>query len=98
MRPAHQRLEAGDAPGRKVDQRLVVRPQHVVLDGVAQIDLDLAAGLGAGIHPGFEEAEGAAEVVLGAGQRHVGVLQQLSDSSPSPGDIAMPMLAPMTTE
>ena len=30
MRPAHQRLEAGDAPGRKIDQRLVVRPQHIV--------------------------------------------------------------------
>ena len=77
MRPAHQRLEAGDAPGRKIDQRLVVRPQHIVLDGVAQIDLDLAAALGAGVHLGFEEAEGATKVVLGARQRHVGVLQQL---------------------
>ena len=54
-----------------------MRPQHVVLDRVAQIDLDLAAALGAGVHSGFEKAEGAARVVLGAGQRHVGVLQKL---------------------
>jgi len=77
VRPAHQRLEAGDASGRKVDQRLIIRPQHVVLDRVAQIDLDLAAALGASVHSGFEKAEGAAGIVLGSGQRHVGVLQQL---------------------
>ena len=77
MRPAHQRLEAGDAPGRKIDQRLIIRPQHVVLDRVAQIDLDLAAALGASVHLGLEKAESAARVVLGAGQRHVGVLQKL---------------------
>ena len=55
MRPAHQRLEAGDAPGRKVDQWLIIRPQHVVLDRVAQIGLDFAAALGAGVHSGFEK-------------------------------------------
>ena len=64
-------------PVDKIDQRLVIRPQHVVLDRVAQVDLDLAAALGAGVHSGLEEAEGAARVVLGARQRHVGVLQQL---------------------
>ena len=77
MRPAHQRLEAGDAPGRQVDQRLIEWPQHVVLDRVAQIEFDLAPALGAGVHFGLEEAEGAARVVLGPGQRHIGALQQL---------------------
>jgi hypothetical protein len=77
MRPAHQRLEAGDAPGGKIDQRLIIRPQHVVLDRVAQVDLDFAAALGTGVHSGFEEAERAARVVLGPGQRHIGALQEL---------------------
>ena len=44
---------------------------------VAQIDLDLAADLGAGIHLRLEEREGAAEILLGARQRNIGVLQQL---------------------
>jgi hypothetical protein len=33
--------------------------------------------LGAGVHSGFEEGEGAARIVLGPRQRHVGVLQKL---------------------
>ena len=64
-------------PRREIDQRLIIRPQPVVLDRVAQVDLDLATALGARVHLRLEEGEGAAEFALGAGQRHVGALQQL---------------------
>jgi len=37
MRPAHQRLEAGDAAARQIDQRLIMRLQHIVLDRGAQL-------------------------------------------------------------
>ena len=38
MRPSHQRFEASDAAGLQIDQRLIIRPQHIVLDRGAQID------------------------------------------------------------
>ena len=77
MRPTHQRFEAGDAPARKIDQRLVIGPQRIALDGLAQLGFDLAAGLGARVHSGLEERECAARIVLGARQCEVGVLQKL---------------------
>ncbi len=76
IRPAHQRLEAGDAPARKTDQRLIIRPQHVVLDRVAQVEFGLAPALGARVHSGLEETERTARIVLGSRQRHVGALQK----------------------
>ena len=77
VRPAHQRLEAGDAATLEIDQRLVIGLQHVVLDGVAQIDLDAAAALRARVHFRFKEAERPEPFALGARQRHVGILEQL---------------------
>ena len=77
MRPAHQRLEAGDAAALEIDQRLVVGAEHVVLDRVAQLDLDLAAALSFCMERGLEEGEAAARIQLGARQRHVGALEQL---------------------
>ena len=77
VRPAYQRLEAGDAPGLEIDQRLVMRLQDIVLDRRAQIDFDAAARLRTGVHFRFEETERAVAFALGARQRHVGVLEQL---------------------
>ncbi len=76
-----------------------MRPQHVILKRVAQVDLDLAAALSACIHAGFEEAEGAArDSFLARVSAMSAFFRSLSESSPSPGAIAIPMLAPMTTE
>jgi hypothetical protein len=96
MRPTHQRLEAGDAPARKIDQRLVLRPQRIVLIA-SRRSISILRRVWARVHPALEEGTCRANRSC-ARQRHVGVLEQLLESSPPPGDIAMPMLAPITTE
>src|SRR5580698_4866747 len=60
VRPANEGLEAGITSAREIDQRLVVRAPHLVLDRNAQIEFDLAALLGTGVHLVFEESKGAA--------------------------------------
>ena len=97
MTPAHQRLEAGDLAALDVDERLIEQLELAVLDRLAQIELDDAAGLHARVHFGFEEAVDAAAVGLGPIKRHVGVLESCPASSPSSGAMAMPTLTPTIT-
>ena len=47
------------------------------------------------VHRGFEEAERAAAVALGAVEREIGVAQQLVGARAVAGADAMPMLAPI---
>ena len=77
MRPAHQRLAAGNRAGAEPDQRLIMRPQHFMLQRLPQLELDLAAGLGARVHAGLEERIAAARFHLGLGERHIGAHEQL---------------------
>ncbi len=77
MIPAHQRLE-GDRPlARDVDDGLVMNLELLAAQRRAQIELEHAPRLGAGVHAGLEESIGAAAVGLGAVEREVGVLQKL---------------------
>jgi hypothetical protein len=77
MRPPAKRLVAGNLAGRQVDQRLIVHLERADLEGRAQVDLELPPRLDAGIHLGFEEAEGPLAVRLGAVESHVGILEDL---------------------
>jgi hypothetical protein len=54
-----------------------VRPQRVLLNRLAQFELDLAPGLGASVHSRLEERIAAARIGLGLGQRHIGAHEQL---------------------
>ena len=77
MVPAQQRLEPGDPVFREVDDGLVEQLELARGDGVAQIELEDAAGLRLDVHFRFEEVELRATVFLGAIQCHVGILQEL---------------------
>ena len=76
MIPAYQGLEAADFLARQVDDRLVVQLEFACRQRLAQVLLHDAAGLHLQVHHGFEEAERAAAVALGAVEREVGVAQQ----------------------
>ena len=76
MIPAYQGLEAADFLARQVDHRLVVQLEFACRQRLAQVLLHDAAGLHLQVHHGFEEAERAAAVALGAVEREVGVAQQ----------------------
>ena len=58
--PAQQRLEPGDAAGSQRDDRLIVHLERVVVDGVAQVGLELsAARMRALAHRRIENLAGA---------------------------------------
>ena len=76
MRPAHQRLEAGNLAGLEVDQRLIIHVQLVRQHGAAQFHFKMTPRLHARIHLRFKEAERALAVRLGAVEREVGALEQ----------------------
>jgi hypothetical protein len=76
MIPAYQGLEAADFLARQVDDRLIVQLEFACRQRLAQILFHDAAGLHLQVHHGFEEAECAAAVALGAVEREVGVAQQ----------------------
>ena len=75
MPPAHQRLEADDLA---VDARLrlIVQRQLVALDRRSQFLLQRAPLAQPLVHVGFEEAERAAALRLGAIERGVGIADQ----------------------
>ena len=77
MIPADEGLEAADFVARQIDDRLVVQLELAGRQRLAQVLLHDAAGLHLQVHLGFEEAERAASVALGAVEREVGVAQQL---------------------
>ena len=66
MVPADQRLAAADFVRLQIQQRLVMQYELAVADRLAQVHLDRAARVDAGIHLAFEEPVGAAPVGLGA--------------------------------
>ena len=77
MRPAHQRLEAGNLAGLKIDQRLIVHFQLIGEHGAAQFHFKMPPRLHARIHFRFKKAERALAIGLGAVEREVGALEQL---------------------
>src|SRR5688572_26444964 len=98
VRPTHQRFEAGDAPTRKIDQWLVMGPQRIALDGRAQLGFDLAAVWARASIPVSKNENVPRESFLARDNARSAFFKTFSDSSPSPGASAMPMLAPITTE
>ena len=83
--PAHQRLEAADLAGAKVDHRLVVERQLVALERVPQLALDLEPAHRAGPHLGVEEHAAGAAALLGPVHRRVGVADQQLGVGPALG-------------
>ena len=77
--PAHQRLEAHQLFGVRVDHRLIVQHHLVAPQRGAQRDLELAAFLGRGVELRFEAAMFAPAHVLGLIERKVGVAHHLFD-------------------
>ena len=76
MVPSHQRLEAAQPIGGEVEDRLIVKDELVLGQGLPQIELHGAPSLDFGIHFCLEEAIGATPVRFGAIQGHVGAFQQ----------------------
>jgi hypothetical protein len=77
MVPANQSFEHHDFVAGDVANRLIVDLEFVALQRHPQVEFQQPPGLGAGIHPGFEEAVGAAAVRLGSIERQIGILQEL---------------------
>ena len=73
MVPAYQGFEAADFLARQIDDRLVVQFEFARRQGFAQILFQDAAGLHLQVHHGFEKAQCAAAVALGAVECEVGV-------------------------
>src|SRR5690606_38577007 len=76
MLPADQRLEAGEAAGRKTEDGLVVELELAVLDGPAQLGLEPAAVGGGAVEVGRIGADAAAAAALGGVEREVGAMEQ----------------------
>ncbi|GJE04968.1 hypothetical protein AOPFMNJM_0261 [Methylobacterium jeotgali] len=76
MRPAQQRLEAADPLRAEVVDRLVMDLEGLRLDRVAQVLLQPAALVQAGVHVRLEETEAAAALGLGAVEGDGGALEQ----------------------
>ena len=64
MVPAQQRFEAHDRVALEVDLGLVVQRELVERQGLAQVDLEVAAGRRARVHVRVEEAERASPGAL----------------------------------
>ena len=77
MRPAQQRLAGRDLLGAQIEERLVVDLEGAGGERVAQVELEVAPGLGADVHLRLEEAPGAAPLGLRPVERHVGVLEEV---------------------
>ena len=71
-----ERLGAGHGAGGQVDQRLVVEPQAVVVEGVAEHRLRPEPVEASGAEPVLEELDPVAAVVLGPVHGDVGVPQE----------------------
>src|SRR3546814_3351373 len=76
MVPADQGLVTGNGPGLQRTLRLVQQPQFAVGHGMGQVVGQLAAGPGAFVHVGFEEANGVADGRLRPVQGKVRVVEQ----------------------
>ena len=78
MGPARQRFDADNRVARRVDDRLVMGAQHVVLDGLQQIAFQQLAVGKVGVHRRVIDTGAVAALVLGAVERHVGVAQNVA--------------------
>ena len=76
MIPAHQGFEGDHHVFGDVADRLVIDFELPALQRRAQVEFQDPPRLRARVHPGLEEAVGAAAVLLGAVQRKIGLLQQ----------------------
>ena len=79
MIPAQQRLEAADAVGLEVEQRLVHQAELAARQGDLEPLLEHAAMLQRVVHAALEEVVVAAALALGAIERGIGVLEQRFD-------------------
>ena len=77
MLPAHQRLDADQATGLEVVNRLVIHPQLLLLQRPAQFEGGLDPLLGVGGQLFGVKGVAIAPGALGLEQRRVGVAQQL---------------------
>ncbi len=75
--PAHQGLDAVDAPRVQVDLRLVVEAELVALQRPAQVVLEAQTLGAAQPHRALEESEPRASLSLGPVHGGIGVAQQL---------------------
>ena len=76
MVPAHQGLDADQAPARELQLRLVVQHELAPLQRLAQLALEPAACLRFLVHRRLEEAELVAAVRLGPVEGELGMLEQ----------------------
>ena len=76
MIPAHQGFEGDDHVLGDVADRLVIDLEFLAPQRGAQVEFQEPPRLRARVHPGLEEAVGAAAVLLGAVERKIGLLQQ----------------------
>ena len=83
--PAQQRLGADDLAGREIDLRLIVKPELIVAERLAQIAVELRRLLGARLQIGGEEAAEIAAFVLRLVHGEIGVLQKRFGIDPSEG-------------
>ena len=77
MLPAQQRLESNDSAGFQRDDRLVIVPEFLPLDGIAQIGFDLQAASNGGAHLGIEDLEARFTAGLRTIHGGIGVAQKL---------------------
>ncbi|MNF97999.1 hypothetical protein D3C84_808460 [compost metagenome] len=75
MLPTHQRLDADQATGLKVVNRLVMHPQLLLLQGESQLECQLNPLLGMGGQLFGVERVTIAARALGLEQRRIGVAQ-----------------------
>src|SRR5215470_13337829 len=83
--PAHQRFDAAGLQGRDIDDVLIVQLEFIAREGIAKVDLELAAQSGIGIHLHFEKAIAVAAFGLRSVESEIGVLQQLIGIGPVTG-------------
>ena len=93
MIPPHQRLEPVDASGAEVDDRLIPDDEFLVLDGSAQIGVELQSGHGLLVHslvehlvPRFPGGLGVIHCGVGVAEQVVGcVVLELVERDPDAG-------------
>ncbi len=76
-RPADERFHARYLARGDADERLVLNLEIAIVERCAEIHLEAAARLHAGVHLRLEVAERAFAVALRLVERHIGILEQL---------------------
>lgn len=92
--PADQRLDTDDLPRHHV-LGLVVEGQLPIVEGTAQLVVNVQTPVGLQLHGGIEEAPGLAARRFRLIHGGVSLLEQIPASCSRPGKRVMPTLAPM---